>query len=144
MFTPGPHSVPASSGQVAAPPMESLSDVSGIGRVDSDAENSEVSLPPASHPTARSSEPALPPVEEAPPEAPAVAEANAGGFSIEQLPEKDQKVARFVLGKRASRDLDAEGDYLIHRGEKITLDTVKLAIEFDMLTLLFLAASDAG
>ena len=65
-------------------------------------------------------------------------------FSLEELPEKDQKVARFVLGKRASRDLEAHGNYIVHRGDTITEQTVQLAVENDMLTLLFLAASDGG
>jgi hypothetical protein len=65
-------------------------------------------------------------------------------FSLDDLPEKDLKVVRFVLGKKASRDLDAAGFYIIRRGESITEDVVGQAIEHDMLTLLFLAASDAG
>lgn len=64
--------------------------------------------------------------------------------SISSLPEKDQKVVKFVLGKRASRDLEADGAYIVRRGESITEDVVKLALKHDMLTLLFLAASDAG
>jgi hypothetical protein len=48
------------------------------------------------------------------------------------------------MGKKASRDLDAAGFYIIRRGETITEEVVGQAIEQDMLTLLFLAASDAG
>jgi hypothetical protein len=65
-------------------------------------------------------------------------------FSVDDLAEKDQKVARFVLGKRASRDLEAQGEYIVHRGDEITEEAVRRAVDADMLTLLFLAASDGG
>lgn len=64
---------------------------------------------------------------------------------LESLTEKDQKVVRFVLGKVASKDLEAPDEsYVVRRGKPIDEEVVRRALRHEMLTQLFLAASDGG
>lgn len=60
-------------------------------------------------------------------------------------PTGDERLVRFVLGKESARELrTADGRVIIRRGEVITEEHVALAQDHEMMTMLFLAASQNG
>lgn len=66
------------------------------------------------------------------------AAASAGG-------DADERLVKFVLGKVSSRDLRTPtGELIVKKGETIREDSVAKAREHEMMTLLFLAASQTG